>query len=125
MPVSQYIPHLIYSLALTSLSFHILYQKKQSEVDRAHLTARTTILESLADQLRSGTISEGEAEKLWRLAKTHDDLEVRDRTQKEKKIRWKEVFLGIKLDEDRNSARDNKALEESEWILMLVSGLDL
>ena len=125
MPVSQYIPHLIYSLALTSLSFHILYQKKQSEVDRAHLTARTTILESLADQLRSGTISDADAERLWRLAKTHDDLEVRDRTQKEKKIRWKEVFLGIKLDEDRNSARDNKALEESEWILMLVSGLDL
>ena len=114
MPVSQYIPHLIYSLALTSLSFHILYQKKQSEVDRAHLTARTTLLESLADQLRSGTISDTDAERLWRLAKTHDDLEVKE---EKRRIRWKEVFLGIKLDEDRNSARDNKALEESEWIL--------
>ena len=114
MPVSQYIPHLIYSLALTSVSFHILYQKKQSEVDRAHLTAQTTLLESLADQLRSGTISDGEAERLWKLVKIHDNAEVKDKAQKEKKkIRWREVFLGIKLDEDR-SVRDNKALEESE-----------
>lgn len=123
MPVSQYIPHLIYSLALTSLSFHLLYQRKQSEVDRAHLTAQTTILESLAHQLRSGSISDEEAERLSRLAKTHDPEIKDDKVQKEK-IRWRDVFLGRKMDEDR-SAKDSKILEESEWTwlsqLVLIS----
>ena len=52
-------PHLIYFTALTSISFHLLFQKKQSEVDRSHLNAQISILESLAHRLVEFTVHIG------------------------------------------------------------------
>jgi hypothetical protein len=111
MPVSAYIPHLLYSTALTSLSFHLLFHKKQSEVDRAHLNAQTSILESLVHQLRSGQdVSDEEIERLCRLAKTHEDGHMEGVGARREKIGWKAVFLGRKTDGD-----DRKGLGEGEY----------
>jgi hypothetical protein len=101
MPVSTYVPHLIYSTILTSISFHLLFQKKQSEVDRAHLTAQMTTLESLAHRLRSGQdVSDKEVERLCRLAKTHEDTYLERAGAKKEIIGWRDVFLGRKTEGD-------------------------
>jgi len=114
MPVSAYIPHLIYATALTSLSFHLLFQKKQSEIDHAHLAAQTSILESLAHRLRSGQdILDEEVERLCRLAKTHEETHVEGAGVKREKVGWKEVFLGRKIEGDAGE-REMKNLEECE-----------
>lgn len=99
MPV-YYLPHVIYSTALTSLSFHLLFHKRQVEVDRAHLTAQISILESLIQQLRSGqNITDEEIDRLSRLAKTHEDSESTGvRREASKKIGWREVFLGRRME---------------------------
>lgn len=114
MPVSQYIPHLIYSTALTSLSFHLLYHRKQTEVDRGHLTAQISILESLKQQLQSGQhVPEEEIERLLRLSKTHEESNL---NLKKEKIGWKAVFLGRKLEAD-GGVRETKAFEEGKFKL--------
>ena len=115
MPVTSYIPHLIYSTALTSLSLHLLYQKKQSEMDRAHLAAQTSILEALAHRLRSGqNISDEEVERLCRLAKTHEETHAEEAGVKRAKVGWKDVFLGKKI-EGGVGERERKDLEECEY----------
>ena len=113
MPLSAYIPHLIYSTALTSISFHLLFQKKQSEVDRAHLNAQISILESLAHRLRSRQeVSDEEIERLCKLAKTHEDHS--GVGTKSESVSWKDVFLGRTSKEDARE-RERKELEESQY----------
>jgi len=100
MAVSTYVPHLLYSTVLTSLSLHLLFHKKQSEVDRSHLTAQISILESLTQQLRSGQdVADGEIERLYKLAKTHDDSYVDGTGVERQKVGWRDVFLGRKTSE--------------------------
>ncbi|KAF7976425.1 hypothetical protein HWV62_6843 [Athelia sp. TMB] len=114
MAVSSYIPHLIYSVALTSFSFHLLFHRKQVDQDRAHIAAQTTILTSLATQLRSGPVPEAEVERLLRLAKTHEFQDSVITKEKEKaKIGWGDVFLGRENDPESESAqeRETKALK--------------
>jgi hypothetical protein len=115
MPVSSYIPHLIYSTALASLSFHLLFQKEQSKMDRAHLAAQTSILEALAHRLRSGqNISDEEVERLCRLAKTHKETHAEEADVKREKVGWKDVFLGKTIERDAEE-REKKDLEECEY----------
>jgi hypothetical protein len=113
MPVSAYIPHVIYSTALTSLSFHLLFHKKQAEMDRSHLSAQISILESLAHRLRSGQdVSDEEVERLFRLAQTHEETHAKGVMPMKEKVRWKDVFWGKKV--DGGVERDGKDLEDGE-----------
>jgi len=106
MPISVYIPHILYSTALTSLSFHLLFHKKQSEVDRAHLSAQVSILESLAQRLRSGQdVPDEEVERLCRLAKTHERTATTGFGVKLEKVRWRDVVLGRKMEEVEDRER--------------------
>lgn len=118
MPVSSYLPHLIYSVALTSLSFHLLFHRKQVELDRAHLTAQTSILESLAQQLRSGqNISDTEVERLSRLAKTHAEGSVETASANKEKIGWGDVFLGRAREGGSEKEQETKALNTGKCYL--------
>ena len=120
MPLSAYIPHLIYSTALTSISFHLLFQKKQSEVDHAHLNAQISILESLAHRLRSRQeVSDEEIERLCKLAKTHEESNSRGAGTKIESVGWKDVFLGRKSEEDARE-RERKELEESQYLGLYI-----
>lgn len=113
MAISAYVPHFIYSLSLTSLSFHLLFLKKQAEQDRAHLTAQTTILTSLVRQLRSGPVPDIEFERLSRLAKTHEDKTSTAETLKEK-VGWGDVFLGREDAAGVAEERETRALNACE-----------
>ncbi|KAI0330428.1 hypothetical protein GY45DRAFT_1345974 [Cubamyces sp. BRFM 1775] len=86
MALLAYLPHVIYSTALTSLAIHHLVQRKALEADRAHVAAQLSILEDLRTRLvhavnaqavdphraEDPNLDSREIERLWRLARTHD-----------------------------------------------------
>jgi hypothetical protein len=109
-----HVPHIIYSLALTSLSSHLLFERRANAENRAQITAHITILESIADTLRSGKhISDAELNKLKRLARARkesvpDDL---------KKTTWSDMFFLSRRSESPDmSKRDLKDLEAGQHL---------
>ncbi|OBZ69486.1 hypothetical protein A0H81_10104 [Grifola frondosa] len=115
----QYVPHLVYSTAITSLGIHLLWQRKTAEAQRGQLAAQTSILAALAERLRAGEdVPPREFDRLWRLAQSHDFelAEAREREKEREKeqgtIGWREVLLGRKQDAEEKRAREKRA---EEW----------
>ncbi|KAL7277606.1 hypothetical protein ACG7TL_008533 [Trametes sanguinea] len=109
----QYLPHIIYTIALTSIATHHLQQRKEFEAERAHVAAQLSILEDLRGRLSASVCSSApfshsgqpaangsagqavavgvsreqldrrEIERLWRLAKTHDVWRAREQAAKD------------------------------------------
>ncbi|KAG1782006.1 hypothetical protein EV702DRAFT_501209 [Suillus placidus] len=100
MSGTQYIPHVLYSTALTSISMHLLWQRKTADEDRARFKAQTSILQDLIEQLRSGkSISNEEITKSRSLARMHG--EGKQSLDKERtSIRWMDVLWGRKTPAD-------------------------
>ncbi|KAG6811884.1 hypothetical protein H0H92_005410 [Tricholoma furcatifolium] len=97
---SPYLPHAIYSVAIITLSIHLVNQRKQVDEDRSRIAAKTSILESIRDQLRSNKlVSQDELERLKRLATRSPERETADEGPHQS-IRWKEVFTGRKRGEE-------------------------
>lgn len=122
MGLLEYLPHLIYSTALTSISMHHLLQRKALEADRAHVAAQVSILEDLHMRLAAREdIPDREFDRLWRLARSHDvwraeEAEGRDvksvHIQPKETVGWKEVLLGRRFDTSRTEELDRKDLEK-------------
>ncbi|KAI0765682.1 hypothetical protein BD413DRAFT_606152 [Trametes elegans] len=134
-PFVAYLPHLLYSTALTSIAMHHLAQRKALEADRAHVAAQLSILGALRARLAAGEdVPEREFARQWRLARSHDvwraraaaaaEAEARARGQGERgkgsegagedgreEIGWKEVLLGRRFDTSRSEELDRKDLE--------------
>ncbi|TFK50926.1 hypothetical protein OE88DRAFT_1645186 [Heliocybe sulcata] len=107
MATTSYVPHIIYSLALTSMSMNMLYQRKLGEAQRASIAAQTTILDSLAQSLRSAdNVPEDEIQKLWSLARKKGEMTM---DQHAAEIGLKETFFGKKL-----TAQEAARVEEWE-----------
>ncbi|ESK97283.1 hypothetical protein Moror_17848 [Moniliophthora roreri MCA 2997] len=86
---SGYLPHLLYSIAITSLSLHLVYQKRFFSEQRHQIDARISVLESIADELRSEkSLSPEELQRLTRLARPTEEIKFNE------KFSWKEVILG-------------------------------
>ena len=102
MPI-PYLPHILYSTALTSVSIHLLWQRTTEREDRAHYHAQVSILEDLTQQLRSGVpITDEEISRLKNLARVHGQGE--GQKQSAEAIRWSEVVWGRKAaDGDRKN----------------------
>ncbi|KAF8549174.1 hypothetical protein OG21DRAFT_1421748 [Imleria badia] len=95
MPI-PYLPHILYSTALTSVSIHLLWQRTTEREERARYHAQVSILEDLAQQLRSGTpITDEEITRLKNLARVHGQGE--EQEQSTEAIRWSEVVWGKKV----------------------------
>lgn len=113
MLTTTYLPHAIYSLAITSISIHLVSHKHAANEDRARATARLSILESIAKQLREDKdISLDELDRLHRLARppvpSEDDL-----VKTKEEIGWKEVIFGRKgKSEPEMSEYDRRDLEK-------------
>ena len=87
-------PHIIYSLALTSFSMHLLYERRATEEDRAQYSGKISILETLVQNLEQGrTMDPREVERLRKLAglSTSNTPEI---NRNQSKIGWTEVLLG-------------------------------
>ncbi|KAI5988175.1 hypothetical protein EDD15DRAFT_1388207 [Pisolithus albus] len=116
MAVPTYLPHILYSTALTSVSIHLLWRRKAFEDDRARHDAQITLLEDLARQLRSGSsITDEEISRLRKLVEVHRGTTSEDAAGgvREHRISWRDVFWGKKAD-DRSKADEweQKDLEQ-------------
>ncbi|KAJ7583939.1 hypothetical protein C8J56DRAFT_195585 [Mycena floridula] len=89
-----YRPHIIYSLAITSISVHLVSARQLYEDERAHTEAQISILRSVVDQLRAGkTMTVDELERVKRLARpSTDGIDALDISAG--KMTWREAFLG-------------------------------
>jgi hypothetical protein len=117
MPLPHYLPHVLYSVALTSVSMHLLLQRKTAESDRAHVTAQITILESIVHRLRTEpNFSDDELEKLRKLARAHGDSEMPLGGPSKGIVGWKDVILGKRQDDSGEINKwDRKDLEKGAW----------
>ncbi|KAF8075131.1 hypothetical protein FPV67DRAFT_1665863 [Lyophyllum atratum] len=111
---SPYLPHAIYSVAVVSISIHLVNQRKLASDERARITAQTSILESISEQLRSDKpLSENELEKLRRLARPIERTPSDEVTGES--IGWKEIFLGRKKEEGTEMSKwDKKDVEKMQ-----------
>ncbi|KAG5725061.1 hypothetical protein E4T56_gene12412 [Termitomyces sp. T112] len=96
---SPYFPHAIYSLAIITLSIHLVSQRRLADDERAHIAAQTSILESIRDQLKSNKpLSNEELTRLRRLARPVEHKDG-DEGASGRTIGWGEIFLGRKKEE--------------------------
>jgi hypothetical protein len=102
---TRYIPELVYALAFSSISVHLLWQRRTAETDRRHLSARLSILGELAARLRAGdAVSDAEVARLRRLAET-----VGEATHPGENVGWRDVMFGRK-----ESGAEREGKEELE-----------
>ena len=88
---SPYLPHAIYAIALTSISIHLVNQRRTSEEEKSRVNAQISILESVRDQLRSDKpLSSDELARLKKLASAPLPEEEKPH------IRWSDIFMGRK-----------------------------
>ncbi|KAG1746383.1 hypothetical protein EDB19DRAFT_1689195 [Suillus lakei] len=100
MSGTQYIPHILYSTALTSISMHLLWQRKTADEDRARFKAQTSILQDLIEQLRSGKlISDEEITRSRNLARIHGERK-QSPDKEGSNIGWMDVLWGRKTPAD-------------------------
>ncbi|KAK7461094.1 hypothetical protein VKT23_009022 [Stygiomarasmius scandens] len=86
-----YGPHLLYSVAITSLSLHLVYQRQLFADQKSRMQAQISILETIADELRSNKeLSPDDLARLRRLARPPEEK------LEEKKMSWSEVIFGKK-----------------------------
>ncbi|KAF8891868.1 hypothetical protein BD779DRAFT_1513580 [Infundibulicybe gibba] len=109
---TAYLPHTLYSIAITSISIHLVSQRRASSDERARINAQISILQTISQQLRSPEpLSHDELERLRRLARPAS-IEAGVDIPKEE-IGWKEVIFGQrKTQEDGMSEWDKKDLEK-------------
>lgn len=89
----RYVPELAYALAFSSISVHLLWQRRAAETDRRHYSARLSILGELAGRLRAGEdVSDAEVARLRRLAETVGE----DAAHAGESIGWRDVIFGRK-----------------------------
>lgn len=121
----RFVPHIVYSLAVTSLSMHLLYERRATEEDRTHYSGKISILETLVQDLEQGqkmdTQEVKRLRKLAGLSASHVSTSVgRDRS----KIGWKEVLLGKRPSEQtliQSASRDQGDWETGERTLVVIS----
>ncbi|KAI6145524.1 hypothetical protein BKA82DRAFT_995673 [Pisolithus tinctorius] len=118
MAVPTYLPHILYSTALTSVSIHLLWRRKAFEDDRARHNAQITILEDLARQLRSGSpdITDEEVDRLRNLVRVHQGTSEAVAGVQENKMSWKDVFWGKKALADDHSKADEWERKDLEQL---------
>ncbi|TFK74671.1 hypothetical protein BDN72DRAFT_812589 [Pluteus cervinus] len=128
---SQYIPHTIYSIAIVSLSIHLVNQRRTSSEERSRINAQLSILEPLTARFRSSTSSASiptteEVERLLKLARAgrnlHESIGGAGTTvvNKDEVIGWKEVMFGRKSSGEL-TPWEKKDLEESKSFVSFLS----
>ncbi|KAJ3730884.1 hypothetical protein DFJ43DRAFT_455528 [Lentinula guzmanii] len=89
---SGYLPHILYSVASVSLSLHLVYQRNTFADEKARANAQESILQSIANELRSNSpLSPADLRRLRRLARVPVHKE---EDTVEQKISWKDALLG-------------------------------
>ncbi|KAH9843715.1 uncharacterized protein C8Q71DRAFT_729761 [Rhodofomes roseus] len=112
---SYYVPHVIYSLAITSLGMHLLSQRKTAEAERFQLAAQLSLLEPTAARLRSGErIPSQELDRITKLVRSHRAGTSEREEGSGEEISWREVMLGRKKDA-REAVEEARRKRAEEW----------
>jgi hypothetical protein len=120
----RFMPHIIYSLALTSFSMHLLFERRAAGEDRAHYSGKISILETLVQDLEQGRkMDSQEVERLRKLAGVSASHASTDVGRDQSKIGWKEVLLGKRPSEQTligSASRDQGDWEKSRCTLVVI-----
>lgn len=118
-------PHIIYSLALTSFSMHLLYERRAAAEDRAHYSGKISILETLVENLERGrSMDSHEVERLRKLAGVSSSHVPKEVGRNQSTIGWKEVLLGNPASEQTlngSASRDQGDWEKRRCTLVVIS----
>ncbi|KAI0001075.1 hypothetical protein BJV77DRAFT_1063605 [Russula vinacea] len=119
--MARYIPEIAYALAFSSISVHLLWQRRAAETDRRHYSARLSILDELAGRLRAGEVTDAEVARLRRLAETVGE----DTTHAGERIGWRDVVFGRKesgLEREEKEELERRELErvQSEFSVQMI-----
>ena len=112
---TYYLPHVLYSLAITSLGMHLLSQRKEAETERLQVTAQLSLLEPTAARLRAGErIPPPELDRILKLARSHRSTAPEEEAKIGEEISWREVMLGRKKDA-RAEVEEERRKRAEEW----------
>jgi len=98
---SPYFPHVIYAIALTTISINLKGQRSTIEDEKARIGAQISILEGIKQQLQSNqSLSTDELERLKKLARPTGNIPQgameNAEAKKEHEVGWGSVFSGKK-----------------------------
>jgi len=120
MPLPTYLPHLIYATAISSLSLHLLMQKKSSAERIRQAGARISVLETLASRLEAGeNVTDDEIARSRRMVREgakdlYEEVNKAGGMMKEADVDWKTVVLGRSVKEKEGvEAEFLKVLEDA------------
>jgi hypothetical protein len=120
----RFMPHIVYSLALTSFSMHLLYERRATEEDRAHYSGKISILETLVQNLEHGRkMDSQEVERLRKLAGISTSPVPKEVGRNQSEIGWKEVLLGKPHSEQTlngSASRDQGDWDKRRWTLVVI-----
>ncbi|EPT03108.1 hypothetical protein FOMPIDRAFT_1047102 [Fomitopsis schrenkii] len=112
---TYYLPHVLYSLAITSLGMHLLSQRKEAEAERMQFSAQLSLLESTAARLRAGErIPSQELDRIMKLVRSHRTAAPEEEGNAGREISWREVMLGRKKDA-REEVEEERRKRAEEW----------
>jgi MoxR-like ATPase len=88
----RYFPHVLYAIALTSISINLASQRRTAEDERSGIQAQISVLQSIKEQLLSGKpLSNEELDRQKKLARSaNNDRELH------RAVSWTEVFRSAK-----------------------------
>ena len=126
LPMSlRFMPHIIYSLALTSFSMHLLYERRAAEEDRVQYSGKISILETLVQDLEQGQrMDSQELKRLRKLAGISTSQAPNDVGRNQPNIGWKEVLLGKPRSEQTligSATRDQGDWEKRRCTLVVIA----
>ncbi|EKM53622.1 uncharacterized protein PHACADRAFT_260073 [Phanerochaete carnosa HHB-10118-sp] len=95
---TRFLPEIIYTIALTSLSTHMLWLRKESQEQRAYFTTRLKLLEDTAQRLRAGQpVPEDDFDLIRKMAREPgSDRGAARGIEPTDHLGWKEALLGRK-----------------------------
>ncbi|KAI0030320.1 hypothetical protein K488DRAFT_87891 [Vararia minispora EC-137] len=107
---TRYVPELLSALALSSLSVHLFFHRRQAQSDRDRIAARTSILQDLAQRLRAGeNIPDSEVARLRKLARQaeqeHTRADILD-SGESAAVGWRDVVFGRRPTPAEDAQRD-------------------
>jgi hypothetical protein len=114
---SPYFPHVIYAIALTTISINLKGQRSTIEDEKSRIGAQISILEGIKQQLQSNQpLSTDELERLKKLARptTVDvtpGVKKSGEAKKEHEVGWGSIFSGKKPVEVELSKWDKQELD--------------
>lgn len=121
MPFSPYLPHVIASVALTSISINLVSFRKTAEDEVARVNAQISILESIKQQLQSKeSLPTNELERLRTLAR-RSAIDAAASSGSTEQVNWGDVFSGKAPSKDTELSKwEQKDLEDRAFLCQTI-----